>query len=147
MNVLFQTLFAQNIFFGRNISRVFDLKGSLRGRFAKNLSQNVEKNKRSVQRPKKRSVTFGSDSDMSSDEEGELFTSYHDSQDEEGVTYATGQDEPSSGESKPAVSTFLDGDFLEFTGGRPLPLTDRAKAAFHMSILNVSFVLYLYFSE
>ena len=30
----------------------------------------------------------------------------------------------------------LDGDFLEFTSGRPLPLTDRAKAVFHMSILN-----------
>ena len=34
--------------------------------------------------------------------------------------------------------TMLDGDFIEFTGGRPLPMTDRAKAAFHMSILNVS---------
>jgi len=30
----------------------------------------------------------------------------------------------------------VDGDFLEFTSGRPLPLTDRAKAVFHMSILN-----------
>jgi 1-phosphatidylinositol-3-phosphate 5-kinase len=32
--------------------------------------------------------------------------------------------------------TLLDGDFLEFTNGRPLPLSDRAKAVFHMSILN-----------
>jgi 1-phosphatidylinositol-3-phosphate 5-kinase len=35
-------------------------------------------------------------------------------------------------------ATLLDGDFLEFTNGRPLPLTDRAKAVFHMSVLNVS---------
>jgi len=33
-------------------------------------------------------------------------------------------------------ATLLDGDFMEFTGGRPLPLNDRAKATFHMSILN-----------
>ena len=37
-----------------------------------------------------------------------------------------------------AKGTMLDGDFIEFTSGRPLPMTDRAKAAFHMSILNVS---------
>jgi hypothetical protein len=34
----------------------------------------------------------------------------------------------------------LDGDFLEFTGGRPMPLSDRAKAVFQMSILNVRLV-------
>jgi len=34
--------------------------------------------------------------------------------------------------------TMLDGDFLEFTAGRPMPMNDRAKAVFHMSILNVS---------
>lgn len=34
--------------------------------------------------------------------------------------------------------TLLDGDFQEFTHGRPMPLNDRAKALFHMSILNVS---------
>jgi 1-phosphatidylinositol-3-phosphate 5-kinase len=32
--------------------------------------------------------------------------------------------------------TLLDGDFLEFTAGRPMPMHDRAKAVFHMSILN-----------
>lgn len=44
------------------------------------------------------------------------------------------------GSQSPVVTssaTLLDGDFLEFTNGRPLPLTDRAKAVFHMSILNV----------
>jgi len=34
--------------------------------------------------------------------------------------------------------TLLDGDFQEFTLGRPMPMNDRAKALFHMSILNVS---------
>ena len=33
-------------------------------------------------------------------------------------------------------TVLLDENFLEFTSGRPLPLTDRAKAIFHMSILN-----------
>ena len=35
-------------------------------------------------------------------------------------------------------ATLLDGDFLGYTLGRPMPLTDRAKALFQMSILNVS---------
>jgi hypothetical protein len=104
------------------------------------LNQNPEKRRtESTQRTKKRSVTFGSDSEASSDEEGDLPSSYRDSDEEEGVTYATGQDETSNGEKKPSISTFLDGDFLEFTSGRPLPLTDRAKATFHFSILNVSY--------
>jgi hypothetical protein len=34
--------------------------------------------------------------------------------------------------------TLLDGDFLENTNGWPLSLIDRAKAAFHMSVLNGS---------
>ncbi len=105
------------------------MKGSLRGRFAKHLSQNTEKNSsKSSRRRKKRSTTFGSDSEISSDEEGDIVPSYRDSDDEEGVTYSTGQDELNTDGTKPAVSTFLDGDFLEFTGGRPLPLTDKAKA-------------------
>jgi Phosphatidylinositol-4-phosphate 5-Kinase. len=121
----------QNIFFERNVSKVFDLKGSLRGRFAKNLRQNQEKsdNRSNISPspvPKKR--MNGSDSDISSDDEADFPPSRHGSDDEEG-----GKDE----ESSPS-STLLDGDFLEFTSGRPLPLTDRAKAAFHMSILNVS---------
>mmetsp|Transcript_30995 Transcript_30995/g.29826 ORF Transcript_30995/g.29826 Transcript_30995/m.29826 type:complete len:175 (-) Transcript_30995:106-630(-) len=37
---------------------------------------------------------------------------------------------------EPSSFTLLDGDFLEFTTGRPLPLNDRAKAVLHMSILN-----------
>ncbi|OEU22087.1 SAICAR synthase-like protein [Fragilariopsis cylindrus CCMP1102] len=34
------------------------------------------------------------------------------------------------------LRTLLDGDFLEETFGRPMPMHDRAKAVFHMSILN-----------
>ncbi len=64
------------------------------------------------------------DSDASSDEEGDQSFPEPGFHDDEG--------------GKEGSSTLLDGDFLEFTGGRPLPLTDRAKAAFHMSILNVS---------
>jgi 1-phosphatidylinositol-3-phosphate 5-kinase len=33
-------------------------------------------------------------------------------------------------------TTLLDGDFLEFTLGRPMPMTDRGNAVFQMSILN-----------
>ncbi len=66
---------------------------------------------------------------MSSDEEGDT-SGYHISDEEEGVKDDDG------GESEPSASTLLDGDFLEFTGGRPLPLTDLAKAAFHISIQN-----------
>mmetsp|Transcript_9237 Transcript_9237/g.17384 ORF Transcript_9237/g.17384 Transcript_9237/m.17384 type:complete len:2047 (+) Transcript_9237:105-6245(+) len=124
-----QVAVMQNIFFERNVSKVFDLKGSLRGRFAKNLRQNQEKmdNRSNISPspvPKKR--FNGSDSDISSDEDGDFPPSRHGSDDEELL-----KDE----ESNPS-STLLDGDFLEFTSGRPLPLTDRAKAAFHMSILN-----------
>ncbi|EED87789.1 hypothetical protein THAPSDRAFT_270069 [Thalassiosira pseudonana CCMP1335] len=68
-----QVAVMQNIFFGRNISKIFDLKGSLQA---------------------------------------------------------------STDDKLTSIPTLLDGDFLEFTGGRPLPLTDRAKAVFHMSILN-----------
>ncbi len=104
------------------MSKIFDLKGSLKGRFAKLLkSQNKEKTgSRAV--PKRKNTM--NDSDASSDEEGD--NAYPD------TSYAEEDG------TKEGSSTLLDGDFLEFTNGRPLPLTDRAKAAFHMSILNVS---------
>jgi 1-phosphatidylinositol-3-phosphate 5-kinase len=44
--------------------------------------------------------------------------------------------EDGAGSSKKGPGTLLDGDFLEFTAGRPMPMHDRAKAVFHMSILN-----------
>ena len=39
-------------------------------------------------------------------------------------------------EGPEAPRTLLDGDFLETTLGRPMPMHDRAKEIFHMSILN-----------
>lgn len=39
-------------------------------------------------------------------------------------------------EGPDAPRTLLDGDFLETTFGRPMPMHDRAKEVFHMSILN-----------
>jgi 1-phosphatidylinositol-3-phosphate 5-kinase len=48
------------------------------------------------------------------------------------------EDNQSRSSSKGGVvgGTQLDGDFLEFTQGRPMPLNDRAKSLFHMSIQN-----------
>ena len=83
------------------------------GRFAKLLSQNKEKSgPRAV--PKRMNTMY--DSDASSDEEGEHTPLDSGFYDEEGA--------------KEGSSTLLDGDFLEFTGGRPLPLTDRASTNF-----------------
>ena len=48
-----------------------------------------------------------------------------------------GIDSRSSKKEGPDVPrTLLDGDFLETTHGRPMPMHDRAKEVFHMSILN-----------
>ena len=124
--------YAKNIFFERNVSKVFDLKGSLRGRFAKNLRQSKDKtDNRSNISPLNKKKNHGSDSDASSGDEADLQMSHHGSDEDEGAKEE---------ESNPS-STLLDGDFLDFTSGRPLPLTDRAKAAFHMSILNVSLTM------
>lgn len=48
------------------------------------------------------------------------------------------RDEERFGPRSKGSATLLDGDFLEFTAGRPMPMNDRSKAVFHMSILNVS---------
>jgi 1-phosphatidylinositol-3-phosphate 5-kinase len=102
-----QVAVMQNIFYGRKISKTFDLKGSLRGRFARHLRSN--QNKESAEQSEA-NATARMDSE---------------SDDEEGDTPAVNHD-----------ATLLDGDFLEFTNGRPLPLSDRAKAIFQMSVLN-----------
>lgn len=88
------------------------------------------------QRSKSRSDQVGSDSDWSGEDD---FLSSDGNYDDEHVLRMASQ--------SPVVSssaTLLDGDFLEFTNGRPLPLTDRAKAVFHMSVLNVSTVVVVY---
>ncbi|GMI55924.1 hypothetical protein ScalyP_jg1490 [Parmales sp. scaly parma] len=89
-----QVAVMQNIFYGRKISKIFDLKGSTRGRYV------------------------GREGGEEGGEERE----------EGGVGGGGG------GEGGGEV--LLDENFLEFTKGRPLPLMDRSKAIFHMSILN-----------
>lgn len=128
----------QNIFYGRKITKTFDLKGSLKGRFAR-LLQSKEGTIESTsggastdgtaKRRKSRSSEAGSESEWSGDDD---------------VLSSDGNDDGDDvirvGSLSPVVSssaTLLDGDFLEWTNGRPLPLTDRAKAVFHMSVLNV----------
>jgi len=104
----------QNIFCNRKISRTFDLKGSLRGRLAAQ--------KDNDDRSHHRTDSSGKDS---LDGTNSLV---------DAVEGAGGPiPAPTSGNA-PAV--LLDGDFLACTSGRPMPLTDRAKALFQMSILN-----------
>jgi|EP00984_Skeletonema_dohrnii_P005406 1-phosphatidylinositol-3-phosphate 5-kinase len=119
----------QNIFYGRKISKIFDLKGSLRGRFTR--QGNLEKDQHSKRSSYHRRNTGSSDSESSGSDE----------EDDESLSIASDGSEKDEndkdGKAKAAsIPTLLDGDFLEFTSGRPLPLTDRAKAVFHMSILN-----------
>merc|ERR1712127_652702 len=116
----------QNIFFGRHISKIFDLKGSLRGRFTR--QGNVDKDKK----PGKQSSQYKR-SKLDATSDSNSFSSGGVEKDGKASSDAEKGEKPDKGGSIP---TLLDGDFLEFTSGRPLPLTDRAKAVFHMSILN-----------
>lgn len=157
----------QNIFLNRKISKVFDLKGSLRGRFTQQLkvekekknadtsgsesqsNNTVSKNQNSSKKVKK-DESGSTDDDTSSDDdmEGNVYESENSSEADSDVDESFLIDGKKNsilsdtiladGSKEPISSTLLDGDFLEFTGGRPLPLNDRAKAVFHMSILNVS---------
>lgn len=118
-----QVAVMQNIFYNKKISKTFDLKGSLRGRFAAQIqrakddhnSENANFGNDSSSHRKSRS-DYGSDPDADSD--------------------LSDRDEGQATSSKNDAGTLLDGDFLEFTSGRPMPMNDRAKAVFHMSILN-----------
>ena len=139
-----QVTVMQNIFFGRNISRIFDLKGSLRGRFTRQGNPEKETDTSESKQEKNISSTR-SDSYSSSSDDGS--NSSHDDYESDGSSIVesvrkvqhsnakTARDSEKK-EKKASIPTLLDGDFLEFTNGRPLPLTDRAKAVFHMSILN-----------
>jgi Phosphatidylinositol-4-phosphate 5-Kinase len=108
----------QNIFYNKNITKTFDLKGSLRGRFAAQISRNHEDHSGSNLDTSYNGGYGGTRKRMSD----------------------VGMDGTSGGGAgrgdKKGPSTLLDGDFLEFTMGRPMPMHDRAKAVFHMSILN-----------
>jgi len=150
-----QVAVMQNIFFGRNIARIFDLKGSLRGRLTRQGILDKEKDSikskhgrrvkpRSPQRTRSESSGSSDDSEShSSDDECQSSASGSTSggsKDESVGNQHSSAQKVSADIEKPEkevpIPTLLDGDFLEFTSGRPLPLTDRAKAAFHISILN-----------
>lgn len=164
-----QVAVMQNMFYGRKITHLFDLKGSLRGRFthgAQNQPQHGD-NSVSGKSPSKRTKKKKSRSFRRGESEGDNYDAENDESDVDSDSFYSSssaesedsgdlveeehQDQPqqqrvvheipSSKEGE--VSTFLDGDFLEFTSGHPLPLNDRAKAVFHMSILNVSYVIVL----
>ena len=132
-----QVAVMQNIFYGRNISKIFDLKGSLRGRFTR--QGNVEKEKKSGKKSKRyrRSQsdgTYDSDSYSSGDDDDDTVSTSSGGMERDDKVPTNSSEKGDKGKSA-TVPTLLDGDFLEFTSGRPLPLTDRAKAVFHMSIL------------
>jgi len=139
-----QVAVMQNIFFGRKISKIFDLKGSLRGRFTRQLEKERNSNAKSTRAksPHDRSVSVSSsesDSDSSDDGCEDDSSSSLVSRDNKVQLDTRSQKAPpvcDNDEKISSVPTLLDGDFLEFTAGRPLPLTDRAKAVFSMSILN-----------
>ena len=131
----------QNIFYGRNISKIFDLKGSLRGRFTHkgNADKDKKSSKRSKQYGRSKSdgtTTSDSDSSLSGDEDEDDDLSISSGGLEKDGKMSTEDEKGEKTEKSASIPTLLDGDFLEFTSGRPLPLTDRAKAVFHMSILN-----------
>uniref|UniRef100_A0A7S1Z8Z8 1-phosphatidylinositol-3-phosphate 5-kinase n=1 Tax=Ditylum brightwellii TaxID=49249 RepID=A0A7S1Z8Z8_9STRA len=175
-----QVAVMQNIFYERKISKVFDLKGSLRGRFAQLLRVDkdkaatdgpvksqviskrgessddkggVRKERKARRRSPNQSTDSESSSDYNSENQDEDYSSSDQSISEEGSTYHSQEDneqkkskhvESDQENKESSTPTLLDGDFLEFTAGRPLPLNDRAKAIFHMSILNVSVRLYVW---
>lgn len=122
-----QVAIMQNIFYNRKITKVFDLKGSLRGRFARNVQSAKDDNAADAS-----SEATGGKKRAKENDDG-----YGRNQSGSAID---GSDE--SGAETPAIvpekgpSTLLDGDFLEFTSGRPMPMTDRGNAVFQMSILN-----------
>lgn len=130
-----QVAVMQNMFYNKKITKIFDLKGSLRGRFAAQIQRSKDEasSEQPPEKPKlsrrRSSAEKWSSDDSFAGRDGDN-------------SLLDGQDEINSGlvpqESTPGPATLLDGDFLEYTVGRPMPLTDRAKALFQMSILNVS---------
>jgi hypothetical protein len=131
-----------NIFHDRKITRVFDLKGSLRGRFAAQV-QGTTAPKDDANAAT--SVQSPPDTPSSNTVESIGGQTSGKNQSEWTTEALNGEaDEPNDDRGsdytprEPGLRTLLDGDFLSFTEGRPMPLTDRAKSIFQMSILNVS---------
>ena len=129
-----QVAVMQNIFYNRKITKIFDLKGSLRGRFAANIQSNKDHDHSNnlhqhPETPSSEVTTAASKRRVSDAIDSSRTEGAGETVDESGHL-----EHPSPVEKGPG--TLLDGDFLEFTLGRPMPMTDRAKAVFQMSILN-----------
>ena len=146
----------QNIFYNKKITKIFDLKGSLRGRFAAHMkgSSSSIYDQQGQYYEGSSSVGGGGGAgmdssigsarqlygkqqkllDVSSDKNISFGTDADDSV--EGENTAGGNSVSKTSSNKKGSGTLLDGDFLEYMSGRPMPMLDRAKAVFHMSILN-----------
>lgn len=136
-----------NIFYDRKISRVFDLKGSLRGRFAAQIqgaSNSREEYSTTPAQTLPETPSSNTVDNTAAPTNRKRRTNWTDDaltgESVESGDEQRGRDTPASNDlpQEPGLRTLLDGDFLEFTQGRPMPMTDRAKAIFQMSILNVS---------
>ena len=125
-----QVAVMQNIFYNKKITRVFDLKGSLRGRFTARVEGAKEDGQSDTPNPER-----WSENPLNRPTAGAQVSDNNSVVDLESVG---GSHKKTSKYPHAGPSVLLDGDFLEFTMGRPMPLTDRAKAVFQMSILNVS---------
>jgi hypothetical protein len=124
-----QVAVMQNIFYNRKISHTFDLKGSLRGRFAAHMQSRKDDT----------TDTPSHASEASSDQRRRNFSgSDRSGRGADRSVASDGKERDGSSVPESGPATLLDGDFLEFTLGRPMPMTDSAKAVFQMSILNVS---------
>jgi hypothetical protein len=148
-----QVAVMQDIFYGRKIGMVFDLKGSTRNRYVNQKGAGDDggtpaatprNSTNGAGVPEERFTDGGTpvgetggkkfwDDGEKSLKDVDSMKDFHSSNDGrerfgEGSQAAPGED------LKDQV--LLDENFLEFTKGRPLPLTDRARAIFHMSILN-----------
>lgn len=119
----------QNIFYNKKITKTFDLKGSLRGRFAAHIKGSMDEQSQFYEG----STSGGLDHTSGQRRQA----SVQSNSDMEGSDLdAHGNETGTPGGHKRGPGTLLDGDFLEFTCGRPMPMLDRAKAVFHMSVLN-----------
>lgn len=145
----------QNMFYNRKISKIFDLKGSLRGRFASQVHSSTS-GSAAAEDNNTMETPSSSAHHRPDDRSRDPYSKHHRSDSIGGGTVefprntsadsssnmssslpgGTTTSEDSSNRKGQTTGTLLDGDFLDFTAGRPMPMTDRAKALFHMSILN-----------
>lgn len=135
-----QVAVMQNIFYNKNITKTFDLKGSLRGRFAARMKNSHDEDHSN---PTNSSSVGSNSADAMTGQRMHNQESGFDARSSNVDDTLNGNDREDGTESKPmkkhgpkAPRTLLDGDFLEASLGRPMPMHDRAKEVFHMSILN-----------